>query len=432
MQKSEPKVEPIPVAEIGVASQRAQRVFTEMQEALGPTETVEKIQENLPRVRTRVADALRTSQTTRGQDPSLLALDQSTKELNEAFAMLERAQSVLGERAAQVSAQIENARSERKIWDATRSAALEAEVDPAVVSPIDEVERTIKQALKTATERQAAIVELQSEVAGLSENVSAERKTTETLRLSLVGQLFQRDQPPIWSPDFWTLLTPEGIGERLSEQRVRQVESIASFYQEKREPIVRHLLLTLLLLALLFYLRPTARRIFSGQDEIASVRAIFDGPIVLTLLVSFLVALYWVMPEVAAMRPWLGAATLIPAVILLRRIVGPPLYTPLNALMLLFIVGQIRILTSPLATLGRIMFLTEIAVVIAVIFYIRRPARLAEILLCMRCFSRPTRVASSAVRESPPPRRRRGLKIRTWIFGWPDTAAMLKSRFPPR
>jgi potassium efflux system protein len=376
---AEPKVESIPVEQIGVASQRALRVFNEMAEGLRPSEAVEKVQQELPALRQSAADALHYSQSMRGQEPSVLALEQSGAELRESLSRFDLTQRRLSERATQVAAQIENAGNERKTWSATREKLIVAEVDSKVVAPIIRVEAAINEAHMRATERQGVIVKLQSEVAALYEGLSAELDAVEALRLSLVGQIFQRDQPPLWGSEFWTVLTRSDISMRLSVQRERQTSAIAVFYQQRRESIVRHLILTLLFAALAFYLRPAARNIFSGENDIASVSTIFEGPIVLTALVSFLVALLWVPSEVPALVSYLTAATLVPAVILLRRIVGPPLYPVLNALIAFFFIVQLRNLTVPLAALGRIIFLGEILAANLMILNFLRPSRLSKI-----------------------------------------------------
>jgi small-conductance mechanosensitive channel len=117
----------------------------------------------------------------------------------------------------------------------------------------------------------------------------------------------------------------------------------------------------------------------AGSDEgLAQVQAVFDGPISLSLLLSFFVA-RWLYPDLPfALIPLLLLTMLIPAVIVLRRLLGPPLYPVLNALVVFFFVERVRELFAPLPGLPRVLFLLEMAALVALTAWWLRPSRLTR------------------------------------------------------
>ena len=223
------------------------------------------------------------------------------------------------------------------------------------------------------------MLSLQSSVAKLSESVTADNNENEALRQQLVGQVLQRDQPPIWSPAFWSAGETSSIRQDLKKERDRRLEAASTFLAESQEDVLVHIVVTLLFGGLMFSIRPRVMREMKADPEMEQVRAIFDHPISLTLLCSFFVAYVWISPSHPMLSPVIGAATLIPAIVILRRLVDPPIYPMLNALIVFFLVDRIRALIAPLPVLARLVHLAELAAIVVLVLYWLRPARLHQI-----------------------------------------------------
>jgi small-conductance mechanosensitive channel len=375
-----PSVEPIPTEVIGGASEQAKSALTEIQASLAPSEAIGKIESELKvDLAPRVQKQLEASELILSSEPNVSNLDQLTVDWTIILEHLATARRQIDARSKAVAEQLTRINERSAIWKATREAAEASDASRTVFAQIDEVHRVIDRVTADARKRQDALLKLQSAVAVESQKAKADLKKIEEARHGLVGDLLRKDAPAIWEANFYETLDGEELRERVEEHRARQNQTIRVFFERNRQRAIVHVAFTLLMILAMLVVRRRVR-VRAGSDEgLAKVQAVFDGPISLSLLLSFFLARWWYHPIPSAVVPGMLVAMLIPAVLILRRLVGPPLYPVLYALVVFFFAERVRDFFAPLPGLPRVLFLVEMVALVGLTAWWLRPARLTRL-----------------------------------------------------
>ena len=107
-------------------------------------------------------------------------------------------------------------------------------------------------------------------------------------------------------------------------------------------------------------MRRKIRGLAEEKPDLQHALPILDLPVSTAFALSMLVA-----PPIYAQAPRLihaimGAVTLIPAAVILRRLLDRHSYPILNAIVIMYFVGQLRILAASLPVLARFIFLGQV------------------------------------------------------------------------
>ena len=97
-----------------------------------------------------------------------------------------------------------------------------------------------------------------------------------------------------------------------------------------------------------------------GGDETSHAARVFDSPVA-TALVLALLASSWIYPEAPRLF-WAisGAAAILPAILVVRKLIDRRLFPVLNALVVFYAVDQLRMVASSQAVLSRLLLLAEL------------------------------------------------------------------------
>jgi len=382
-------VKSIPMSDIGVESERAKSQLKDALRRLESTEDVQAAASAIPDLTQQVETELQRSEAVRSVTPSVLAIDRLQGRWKNIEAGLASEQAVLRKRGTEIDQLASSARDTRAIWQATRARAKELGVSRDVVDQIDEVLASAARVITEVTRKQAEIVGLQGSVARLSEIVAGDQKQIVAARNRVVGQALDRDTPPIWSADFWHRANPAKLVEQLVAQERRESDSLIEFWAKDRERVAMFAMASVLLVMLVYAARQRIDRRLAGESDLASVRAIFARPIALSVLIAFFASL-WIFTELATtFEPLFGAATLIPAVIILRQILDRPLFPLLTVAVSVYFANNFREMITEAEMLSRVIFLAEMLVL--AVFSVRtlRPSRLIGVpheMLASRLF----------------------------------------------
>ena len=386
----EEAAEPIPVDQIGVAAARTKRTVADLSKKLKAGDAAGEVEQLLPERTEQVEELLARSAAFQNERMNLVMIDQLRQEWRVLGADVDEAQVALGRRAAEIRSLRDSLQADFDVWTETRKAATKSAEGREVTVLIDATIADLEQALKTARSRQGDLAALQGRVARLTEASASDVAALMELRRGLVGKVFEQDSPAAWSPAFYERLTGGEILQRLREHRDRDLIGLSRFAQTNRDRLVMHLLATLALIPLMFSARARIRLIDEdGEDgergehgeAVAHMRAVFDRPIALALLLSAFVG-YWGYVDIPPLAsPVIGAMLLLPAVLILRRLLDPPIFPILNMLLVLFFVDLLIEAVAPLPGVPRLVFVAEMAAVFVVVMWWRRPRRLGDLSL---------------------------------------------------
>ena len=362
------RVEAIPVDQIGVRAERTQRMVAELERSLEADDVISQIASSLPERTAAFEQQLARSVAIRAGVPNVVMVDQLRYEWRVIRVDLDAAQAAIDDRATAISRLRDELAGDFEVWTATRAAAVLAAEGSEVVQLIDGTLADLERAREEARKVQGDLASLQGKVAALNESAAAEVEALADLRRGLMGKVLERDQPAIWSADFYGRLTPDGMGDLLREHADREVAALQRFGVQHRERLIVQLVLTVVLIPLMYSARARVRRIEDDDDAVSHMQAVFEGPISLALMISFFVGFwgYEEFPPLAGLV--IGAAFLLPAVLMLRRLLEPSFFPLLYLLLVLFFVDRLIDAVAPLPALPRVIFVGEM---IAVFLYSR-------------------------------------------------------------
>lgn len=375
--EAEAAAEAIPTPRIAGAAEGVDRRLREMRATLAPDDAVERIDAGLPEVAARI-DAQGRRQVRLLEDPTLRALDELESEWNGIGDQLPAWEAALSRRAEQVEALGRELTALGQRWRRTRAAAVEDGAPVAIVGLVDEVLAGVEQAAALVRERRATLLTLLTAVSAQANRISDAASEIESLRNVLVRRVFERDSEPIWSAASRER-AGGGLAARLSELVAAERSELSTFVAGQRDRIPMHALLFVALALALRSARARVRRRTEEEEGLGRVAEVFELPLSVALLIAILATpwLYGHLPP--SVVQLLGAAALVPTVLILRRFTAPPLLPLLNALVAFYFADRVRELTAPLPIVSRAIFVVEMVVAVGFLGWMLRPARLASL-----------------------------------------------------
>jgi potassium-dependent mechanosensitive channel len=169
--------------------------------------------------------------------------------------------------------------------------------------------------------------------------------------------IFVRDSQPIWS--LQTSLGTEWQ-KQSDESFSSQLKTSIAFSKRLPFTFLIHALFIALVATALHWMRRRIRKLAEEKPDLERALPILDLPISTAFALSMLLV-----PAIYAQAPRLihaimGAVTLIPAAVILRRLLDRHSYPILNTIVILYFVGQLRILAASLPVLARFIFLGQV------------------------------------------------------------------------
>lgn len=250
--------------------------------------------------------------------------------------------------------------------DGTNSTVSPDAVPNEVLQKVNEVIADIKSTTDLTEQSQKQLLAFQTRVTSLESRVNSALSDTSSIRDQVLSDIFQRDSPPIWSVLDSSSLTSgnrdagASINDQTSELRTYAASRVGRF--------ILHGLLFVIIASLLFWARGWIKPHVEAETKLETAAQVFAMPIVTALVISIVLSAWFYPQAPQLLRSLIGLAGLVPAVILLRRLVGPSYHLLLNAMVVFFVLDRIRGIFPDHSALGRVIFLAEMAA--AVIFLV--------------------------------------------------------------
>ena len=370
----------VPMPDIGVRSEQVKQQLKESLFVTEPSAEEKRALEIMPDLRLWVNRQLRRSEAVRRIDASVTSLDQLQAGWDQVDRRLEETQKGLKNQGAEVEQQIQKIRKIKVLWTSTREKAIALDVDPDVIRQIDEVLQAASFTTRSVNDRQARVLALQSDVASLSELARGDENLISDARNQAVRAVLERQTPPIWSSAFWAPEDGDSVLEDLNQQFGRDRHLVTRYWKQSRQLIGTFWILVLILMGFMWFVRREIDASMGNDPEIQAVRAIFRRPIALSLLIAFFSALF-VFRDLAVgpLGPLFGAATLIPAVVVLRQIVDRPIFPMLSVGMAVYFVHQLHQFVEPAPVISRVIFLLNLSALALWTSWTLRPSQINSI-----------------------------------------------------
>ncbi|MEP7039742.1 MAG: mechanosensitive ion channel domain-containing protein [Acidobacteriota bacterium] len=251
------------------------------------------------------------------------------------------------------------------------------EIPPEISQRIQTTIAAIQQTQKQVEEQRTKLLTLQTRI---SEQESRVRQTLETVgkvREEALTHLFRKDSPAIWKLQSGTN-PANGLVQQTENSFITQAKALNEYAYRQSDRFFLHGILLVLLIGGLFWGRKGVRPKVKEEPKLKQATVVFEYPISTALILTILLS-GWLYPQAPRiLSSLLGAAALIPGIIILRNLIEKSLFPILNALMIFYFIDRLRDVTASLPVISRTLFLAEMLGAIIFLLWVLRSKRLTD------------------------------------------------------
>jgi small-conductance mechanosensitive channel len=360
---------PIPVGEILKRAEEVTAYVRSLDVKLPPDAQIARIESQLPVLGERLTQRFERTQRTIESRPPLGIIDDMTDSWQSSEIGLRSWLDTLTARAVWLDEERQRLATLDKTWSLTRQAQ-GTRLPAYMVGHVDGVRSSLASAQGRVETQRVATLRLQDSVVREVKRCDEALVALESARRQAESDLFSRASPSVWSA-----AARQRFGEELSTVSWSSIEArfanLRRFAESQAHWIGWHVALIVTLVALFWIARRWARDWRMKETLSPSVVTTFERPLELALLLGVVSGawLYVDPPRQAVVI--LAAIALFPAVLVLRRLLPPPLVPALYALAALFLIDRLRNLLGLLPTLEGSLFLAEMLAAIALLVLAR-------------------------------------------------------------
>jgi potassium-dependent mechanosensitive channel len=352
-----PEPEAVPLAEAPRRAEEASTALGDLREEAADDPTGQEVEREL-RVLMREIDARlvenRKAVTRTSSIETLRRIEARWGPLRRSLASLSRRLAGRIERLDREAAQVEELAA---TWAKTLDQA-KGEAPPELVRRLEALIGEIGRTRDALAAQRSRLLSLQNRVAiqdgRMADALTAARRAREDLE----ENIFARDGPPLWSAELRARGAPDFLDDArrsLGTQRA----AVEAYAERQAGRFLAHALAFAALTAFLYWTRRRVRLWLEDEPRLADVGAIFDVPAATALLIAILGG-FRVYPDAPVLLyAAMGALALVPAVVILRRLIGRDMYPVLYALVVFYVLDQLRLVAAPLQLAPRLILLAE-------------------------------------------------------------------------
>jgi small-conductance mechanosensitive channel len=363
---AETNATPVPTTEIASQAESTLSSLRAVESEAASDPGMQTIQQQLPEVTDEIG--ARSEETARilAHSTSLELfgrLESSWLALNQEFLEWKRG---INRHATQLQDQLRHLESMAQSWQLTRQAQKPGAVPKELLDRVATVQTEIGKAHERVSQAFAEALMMQNRLTEQETRVRESLAAIEQARRQVMLHLFVRDSPPLWSSEL-RAVTPQNLTAQSQNSLARQWTELRSFVVRKPEVF---LVQACFGVVLAFLLARAHRKLtilsFTNDALEPSVRRL-GAPVSTALLLS-LAASPWIYSDAPRLL-WsiIGSVAVIPALIVLRRLLGSRFLGPLGVLAWLYLADQLRTVAASQHTLWRFLFLLELALALGYI-----------------------------------------------------------------
>jgi len=285
----------------------------------------------------------------------------------------------LTDRSTSLAEQLTRVDQLNKTWQGTLQLAKQRGTPPEVLQRVQSVVDSVERTRQAAESGQDLVLTLQSHLSEQEARIRTALSSIEQAETQALKNIFHRDSRPIWSLD--TSLGAEWA-KHSGESFSSQLKTSTAFAKRLPYTFLIHAIFIVLVATALHWKRRRIRKLAEQKPDLQRALSILDLPVSTAFALSMLLV-----PVIYEQAPRLidaimGAVTLIPTALVLRRLLARNSYPIINAIVILYFVSELRILAASLPVLARFIFLAQIlGASVFLVWLLRRwhlPAEAAE------------------------------------------------------
>ncbi len=365
-----PSLTPIPLSDVVKQADAASARLLDIRRQIDESLAKREIEEAIPELASTIDSRADVTSDILAARPSLDDITAEERRWQGIAASLKGWRDRLSSRADVLDKLVEELKMQKAQWRTSlaglngQSANSGQPTNDGQAAPLEITSRTREiisstaAAQKMAEERRAVLLTLQTRVSDLTASVNSTLANIKERREAALVNLFVRDGPGIWNVALGEAAGPAALSETRSSVNAQAV-ALRDYFYLNTGRFVLHGTLFIILTAVIYWARRRIRPFVENDRKLERAFAIFRHPASSALILTILLS-GWLYPESPRLLTTsLGAAALIPGVILLRRIVDKPLFLILYALVAFYFIDRIRDITASAALISRLLFLAE-------------------------------------------------------------------------
>jgi potassium-dependent mechanosensitive channel len=261
--------------------------------------------------------------------------------------------------AAELEGDLQELATLEKVWTDTYKSAQDARAPDEVLRRIDSVLAAIRGTRAQLTVRLKQVLTTQDRAAEQNAKVGTTLLALRHAREQALARVFMRDSEPIWNGE-----VSSGAGSDLmlksQDSFQNQFTALASYVSRERGRFFFHAGFIVVLALAFSWARQRTRAWAKEDPSLENEALVFAIPVATAIVVSILFGSFIYPQAPRLLHAILGATALVPALLILWRLI-PPTYIPiLNVLVVFYFLEQFRFVAASLSQLPRWIFIAEL------------------------------------------------------------------------
>ncbi len=328
-------------------------------------QATQTITEDLPTLSTEIDSRLDESAGLLSSSPSLQVLGQQEEDWGAILRELNDWKRSLDRRLTQIKQADDQLTSLKSQWDSEEavvkywsSYVSASDVLETAQNTVDQIQLLIDQTIDDRRNSFIQTFATQQAVDAQHARVLEVLDSVRQAREEAFNRLLVRNSPPLWSI-MHSARQDRQLVQQGQDSFDRQVKAMGAYLQRRHDNVGGQILLLLVLVIALYVIRHRTRKWAAEQPELEHAARVFNSPIATALVLSLLLSV-WFYPQAPRLL-WaiIGAAALIPTIIILRQLLDRRWFTLLYALVVFYFLDQLRSITAVMPFVSRILLLVE-------------------------------------------------------------------------
>lgn len=374
-----PKTSPTPISlgNVVTEAEATAKKLQEIQTNLSDNPSVAVIQEELPKLSEEVN--LRTAETNQilTAQPSLETLRKVEQDWKSLSSNIPAWKKDLATNAAVLDSQLRQLGDFAQTWQMTLDATAGTEVPPEILERVGATISSINQTRTQVQEKRALLLSLQNRISDVEAQINTTFETVRKARDEALSDLFVKDSPAIWNLS-GVVNSTDGMIQETADSFSSQLVVLKDYFNRQSERFILHAIVLILLTGGFYWARRGVRPKVLEEPKLKKAAVVFEYPFATALILTILFS-GWLYPQAPRiLSALLGAAALVPGVVILRCLIERSLFSILNALVIFYFIDRIREITASLPVVSRVLFLAEMLGAIIFLVWVLRSKGLSS------------------------------------------------------
>jgi small-conductance mechanosensitive channel len=281
----------------------------------------------------------------------------------------------LTDRATALESDLAQMSATRATWKATLELAGKSNAPPEVVQRINKVLQGIDASEEMLQKRRASVLTLQTRVAEQTQRANSALRSIRSAQSAAVNRLWSRDSPPIWSSEVRTAAA-QSLGRDSQVSLGAQAALVRDYLEREWTKLIYIALLFIAFVIVMLRVKRQVARWTDKDRALDRTNRALQLPFSTASLLAIVAARLILYDAPRGVLIILGMLALIPIVVVLRYLIDRHLFPLVNALVVFYLVAQLRVLTASIPALSRFILLVEmVGGLIFLIWFVRARRR---------------------------------------------------------